>query len=301
MFHRIYRKIKKAYTKCCSLLSPEFAYWESVRHYYYNRTGKHLDYKHPQNINEKLMWLTRYWQHPLVVQCADKYRVREYVKICELEHLLVPLIGVWNSAEEIDFDKLPNQFVLKCNHGCGFNIICKNKRTLDFDKTRNQLNEWLKIDYGKGEDFELHYSKIKPLIICEEYLPAIGKSVVDYKVQCINGDPFCFLICTDRDTSGATHSVNLSSYTLEWERVNYLKNESNVNVDKPACIKEMLEAAKKLAHPFPYVRVDFYWVENKLYLGELTFTPYGNIMEYYKDEVLDAMGERMKLPKKWKE
>lgn len=245
------------------------------------------------------MWLTRYWQNPLVSQCADKYRVREYVKSCNLDNLLIPLSGVWNNVNEIDFEKLPEQFVLKCNHGCGFNIICKDKDALDIEDTKRRINEWMATDYGKGGDFELHYSRIKPLIICEKYLPSIGKSVVDYKLQCINGEPYCFFICTNRDISGEMHQVDFSSYSLDWNRLDYLKNESKTMVEKPACLNEMLDTARKLAKPFPYVRVDFYWVDNKLYLGELTFTPYGNIMEYYKDDVLDSMGELLILPKKW--
>lgn len=132
-------------------------------------TGRKLNYKNPIYLNDKLMWLNRYWNSPLKVQCADKIRVHDYIKQKGLEKYVVPILGVWSNADEIDFDKLPMQFVLKCNHGCGYNIIVTNKQNLDIKKTIEKLNKWLKEDYGKLHN-EYHYSKIEPKILAEKYL-----------------------------------------------------------------------------------------------------------------------------------
>lgn len=242
------------------------------------------------------MWLSRYWQDPRKSEYADKVLVREYVKKCGFEDILLPIYGIWNTADEIDFDKLPNQFVLKCNHGCGYNIICKDKNALDQNEAKHQLNKWLSEVYGMSY-YEIHYAKIKPLVFCEKYLPSLEKSVIDYKIHCINGEPFCFFVCSDRDDS--KNEVVFSSYSLDWEHLNYLKEEGPENIPKPQNLDRMLKIANTLSKPFPYIRVDLYEVEGVVYFGELTFTPHGNIMDYYKDDVLLKMGELLKLPKKY--
>ena len=288
----------KKYIKICSLFSADYEYWHGAKEYYYHRTGKILDYSNPKDFNEKLMWLTRYWQHPLVAQCADKYRVRKYVESCGLNQILVPLYGVWDRVEDIDFDSLPNQFVLKCTHGCGYNVICKNKLHLDLEDTRQKLNTWMKEDYGRLF-FEHHYSFIQPKIICEKFLPSISVSVTDYKIHCINGEPICFFVCTDRDNNHGGH-VTYASYSTDWEKLDWLKKEPSEILPKPECLKMMVEYAKILSKPFPYVRVDFYEIERCVIFGEMTFTPYGNILDYYKDAVIVEFGKKLKLPQIYK-
>ena len=166
-----------------------------------------MNYKQPVDINEKLLWLAYYWQHPLIVQCADKVRMRDYVEQYGLNDLLIPIYGVWHNADEINFDELPSSFVLKCNHGCAMNIIVKDKIQIDIDEVKQLLNSWLLVSYGK-EDYEHHYQYIKPLIYCEQLLPFEGKSIVDYKLHCINGDPYCILICADRDKNAIRITIN---------------------------------------------------------------------------------------------
>ena len=266
---------------------------KSIYRYY---TGKRLNYHCPRDINEKLHWLARYWQNPLIVKCADKFLVREYLKECGCEEILVPLIGVYNNANEIDFDTLPSKFVLKCNHGYAYNIICDDKAQFDKEKAIMQLNNWLLVDFGKIH-YETHYSSIVRKIICEKYLDFSGqKSLIDYKIHCFNGEPAFFAICTERDPK--SHSVVSTSYSLEWERLSLLKNEGQVDIPKPALLTKMIECARILSKPFPYVRADFYYVEDKIYFGELTFTPSRNIMNHYKDSTLKMMGKKLKLPKK---
>lgn len=289
----------------------QFQYWkrmEKFTHFrapfqydairYYRITGKKLDWKNPTNLSEKLLWLNRYHCTSLKVQCADKYRMKQYVADCGLDEINVPLIGVWDRVEDIDWDMLPTQFVIKTNHGCGTNIICKDKSQLDIEDAKRKLTEWLQTEFGKLFN-ERHYNYIKPCVFAEQYLPTLSLFQTDYKFQCINGEPYCILICADRSADG---HAQLFSYDMNWKRVSLLNGE-NATLDrqftKPTNLARMIEYARILAKPFPYVRVDFYEVEGKLYIGELTFTPYGNIMTYYKDEILEDMGNKLILPKKY--
>ena len=141
-------KIKEKLVNTIWRFFPKLVYWEKAKIYYKSHTGKELDYKNPKNINEKLMWLTRYWQHPLKTICADKYLVRDYLTQRGYDDILIPLLGVWDSPEQIDFNKLPNQFVLKCNHGSGYNIICTDKSCLDISEVKRKLNCWLNEDFS---------------------------------------------------------------------------------------------------------------------------------------------------------
>lgn len=264
---------------------------------YYRITGKKLNWNNPKNLSEKLLWLNRYHCTPLKVQCADKYQMKKYIKDCGLDEINVPLYGVWDNVKDIEWDKLPNQFVIKTNHGCGTNIICKDKTKIVLEDTIKKLDTWLKIDYAKYYN-EQHYKFIKPCIFAEKYLPSLELYQTDYKIQVINGEPYCVLICANRDKNG---HAQLYSYDLNWNRVVLLNGEEetlNRNFEKPQNFSKMIEYARILSKPFPYVRVDFYEVEGKLYIGELTFTPYGNIMTYYKDEVLEDMGNKLILPQK---
>ena len=270
--------------------------YDSIR--YYRITGKKLDWKNPTNLSEKLLWLNRYHCTPLKVQCADKYRMKKYVADCGLDEINVPLIGVWDRVEDIDWDKLPDQFALKVNNNSGTNIICKDKKLLNREESIQKLIEWFKIESTIPYN-ERHYKYIDPCILAEQYLPSLEMFQTDYKIQVINGDPYCILVCANRDKDG---HAKLFSYDLEWNRVALLNGEEDTlscQFDKPKTLSQMIEYARILSKPFPYVRVDFYEVDGKLYIGELTFTPYGNIMTYYKDEILDEMGSKLTLPEKY--
>lgn len=267
--------------------------YDAIR--YYRITGKKMDWDNPTSISEKLLWLNRYDCTPLKIQCADKYRMKDYVEDCGLGFLNVPLIGTWDKPEDIDWDKLPNQFAMKTNHGCGTNIICKDKSKLDVKEATRKLNEWLKIDFGKFFN-EVHYSKIKRCVLAEEFLP-MGTFPLDYKIHCINGEPYCFLFYPQHDDKGCIRIT----YSLDWKRLYYIKGEEKYKYDipSPKNLDKMLEYARILAKPFPYVRVDFYEIEKKLYIGELTFTSFGNMIDYYyKQEVCEDMGRKLIIPEK---
>lgn len=293
----IKNNLRPYYVRVRSSFSKEWKFWYGAKQWYYNWIHQTLDYNNPKSLREKLMWLSRYWQSPLRTEYADKYLVRRYIIQCGYKETLLKLYGVWDDAMDINFSELPDQFVLKCNHGSGYNIICKDKSKLDIEKTISTLNQWKNEIYGL-DFYEVHYSLIKPCIYAEQYLPSLESSVIDYKFQCINGEPQFILVCTDREPE--KHKVCFSSYSCSWERLDYLKQEAERKIPKPLNLEKMIVMARELAKPFPYVRVDLYEIEGKIYFGELTFTPQGNIMDYYKDEVHEKYGKKLVLPSKLK-
>lgn len=264
---------------------------------YFIRTRKLLNLKTPKNINEKLFWLARYWRHPQIVQCADKYRVRDYLTQKGCGDILNELYGVYETADDIDFDTLPNKFVLKCNHGSGMNIVCVDKASLNIPASIKKLNEWLNFQFGRGVEWQ--YKPIERKIIAEKYLEG---EMIEYQVWCFNGKPVMFLVRNDlRGDSTDNNQMQYSiTYTPQWERVYYRKNEEQFEVDlpKPANFDKMLEYAARLSAGFAQVRVDFYEIEGTLVFGEMTFSSNGNVLSNYKDEVLDLLGKQLTLPKR---
>lgn len=258
-----------------------------------------MNWGNPQDINEKINWLKLYGDTSQWARLADKYKVREYIKEKGLESLLVPLYGVWNKVEDIDFNSLPESFVLKANNGCGDYIVVKDKRATGLESQIKSLKRDLKNRYGYYQG-EYHYVKIPPKIIAEELLiqeESFSSSLIDYKVWCFGGKPYCILTCYSRDKS----KVYVESYDLEW---NY-HPENSVFTDhfrdgggiipKPECLEELLDYAKILSEGFPQVRVDFYIVKGKIYFGEMTFTSAGGCMEYFTDKFLLEMGKEVSL------
>lgn len=266
----------------------------SLLDYYKRRTNKDIDISNPTNLNEKLIWLHLNWRDASIIRCADKLQVKEYLKEKGLEEIVIPTIAKFDNAEQINFDILPSKFVLKCNHGCGYNIICEDKNQLDTKQVTKTLNTWFNEVYGLNS-CEFHYQKIPPKIFIEEYLDfGSTDQIIDYKLHCINGNPYAFLICHNRKNG----IPSLTSYDLQWNRINLLKNESLINIEKPKVLNKLLNTASILCKSFPYVRLDYYILNDKIYLGEMTFTPAGNVMDYYKDETLNKMGEQLRLPEK---
>lgn len=263
--------------------------------------GYKIDWTNPININEKMQWLCCYGDTSKWSKCSDKYRVREFLKEKGLEHLAVKLYGVWESANNIDYESLPDQFVLKCNHDSGTCFFIDKSKSYDKQKINKSLNIALnkKFGYIHGETY---YNKIKPCIIAEEFLTNnsnhFSTSLVDYKIWCFDGKPFCFWTCHNR-TKEHTY-VNV--YDLNWNvHPEYSiftdhYRDGNGTVPKPQTYEQMLEAASILSKGFPEVRVDFYEVNGKLYFGELTFmTLYGQI-DFYTKEFLIELGNQCKLP-----
>lgn len=254
---------------------------------------KRVDLKKPQTFNEKIQWckLYGYPNEPLVVQGADKYAVREYVKAKGLENLLVPLLGAWRDAREIQWDTLPQRFVLKCAHGCAYNILCPDKDTLDKKNTVKQLNKWLKEDFG-AFNVELHYSKIQPrMIVCEEFL---GECIMDYKFFCFNGEPKYIYVSNDliHDRQAQIGFFYLDGTKMPMIRDDYTDISA---VELPPFFDEMKMAAKTLCRDFPFVRVDFFLANDRFYFAELTFTPSGGMMPFNPDKYDLEWGQELDI------
>jgi len=282
--------IDKPLRKIMSSISPEL----NTRYLYRRVHGKTLNLENPKSFNEKLIWLklNTYNNNDLVTQCADKYRVREYVKEKNLGYLLNDLIDAYDTPEEIEWNRLPTKFVLKGNHGAGYNIICDDKSKLDINKAEKQLKKWMKEDYWKPYA-EINYKYISKKIICEKYLDTNeGFLPIDYKIYCFNGVPKAILVMSDRDTE-----IDAVFMDNDWNFISNVSKYKNEKIPKkPSSLDEMLEAAKRLSEPFPFVRVDFYQYRNQPIFGELTFTPSGGLVVSQTAIEGKGMGELLKLP-----
>ena len=286
--HQKYQKWKFDKVSELSLTDPEKV--SKIR--YKNIFGKEPDLENPKTFNEKLLWLklNKYADDPLVSQCSDKYAVREYVEKCGLGHTLNDLIGAWDKASEIDWKSLPRRFAIKCNHGCGYNLICQDKSKFDTKKAAEQLDAWMEDDFWK-EYAEVHYRTIPKKIICEKYLEGKGNALpVDFKIYCFNGEPEYIGNFIERDI--VTDDILRGYFDLNWNPSPVFKGEMQPELfERPKTLETMLEYARILAKPFPFVRVDFYEVDGKIYFGELTFTPTGCLATYYTDEAQQKLGE----------
>lgn len=283
-----YQKMENKFLCELTVVAPEIV--SKIR--YKRNFQRKLNLKNPKYFNEKLMWLKlkKYANDPLVIQCADKYAVREYVENCGLGHTLVEFLGVWDRPEEIPWDTLPERFAMKCNHGCGYNLICQDKTKLDIKKAEEKLNAWLKDDFWK-EYAEVQYRKIPKKIICEGYIEGNDSALpVDYKIYCFNGKPLYIGNFIERDI--VTDHIQRGYFDLDWNPSDVFKGEMDPTLfEKPGCLDEMLKYAEILSKPFPFVRVDFYEVKGKIYFGELTFTPTGCLATYYTDKAELELGE----------
>lgn len=267
---------------------------KASKYLYKKMFGRKLDLKDPKTFNEKLMYLklNEYNNNKLVINCSDKYAVREYVTDKKCGNILNKLYGVYSNANEINWKELPQKFVLKCTHGCGFNIICTDKEKLNKKETIKKLNKWRKKTFGY-DTAETHYTKIKPKIICERYLETdAGMLPNDYKIYCFNGEPKLVLTCTERASKLKLNFLDLNWKELDIGTENY---KSNTIPTKPNNFQEMIEYAKKLAEPFKFVRVDFYDYNGEVIFGELTFTPAGCCAQYYNDEGNKVLGNMLKI------
>lgn len=268
--------ISKRFMELLTKISPRL----SCSILYIIRTHELPHYKKPRNFNDKttILKLNDYQDNELVIKCTDKYEVRKYIENLGYSNILNELYGVYNSFEEIDFNKIPNKFALKCTHGCAYNIICNDKKKLDIAKTKKKIDKFMKEKYGYATS-ELHYLKIKPRIICERYLcDENDKMPMDYKIYCFNGIAKCILVCSERDTV-----LKLNMYDLSWNELPYIKEKytNKKSISKPLNLKKMLRIAEDLSKPFPFVRVDLYNDNGKIIFGELTFTPACCCAPYY--------------------
>lgn len=259
---------------------------------------KDINWDNPKNLIEKIYWLQLYTDTSLWSICTDKYRIREYAQSKGIDHLLPTLYGHWSNSKDIDFEKLPQSFVLKTTNGCGQVLLVKDKSKLDIKQIRVVLDRWMMLRYGFS-DAQIHYSRIQPCIIAEEFLSDNddeSKGITDYKVWCLNGKVEYILCAFDRVILGENRGYSLAAYNKDWEDITFkcIKEEKRGNrqVERPKHLDKMINYAEYIAKDFPEVRVDFYETSEKIFLGELTFTSgYGS----HKEEYYEYLGEKIDL------
>ena len=276
-----------------------------ARKIYYRQFHKELNLEDPQDLNEKIQWLKFRTDTTLWTQLSDKYRVREYVEKKGLGEILVPLYGHWDRMEDIDWEGLPNEFIMKVNNGSGDVLVCNDKNRLNIPKICEKYSKLLSKKFGLNFA-EPHYNKIVPCIIFEKLLdikkqPIESNSLIDYKIWCFSGKPECIWACYNRNP----RTVEVGLYDLQWNYhpeksifTSHYQKSRNV-LPKPKTLDRMLEIATILSDKFPEVRVDLYEVDGKVYFGEMTFTSQGGYMEFYTPEFLAEMGRKVTLPM-WK-
>lgn len=263
---------------------------------YYNIFNKKIDFKNPKTFNEKLQWLKLYDHNPQYTQLVDKFEVREYIKKKIGEKYLIPIYGVWEKFEDIDFNSLPNQFVLKCTHDSGSVVICRDKATLNIKNIKLKINKALKKNFYYSSR-EWPYKNIKPRIISEKFVTdsELSKELTDYKFYCFNGYVDCVMICYDR----AIGDTKFYFFDRDWKlkRINKrgISAPRDFSIPKPNCIDEMFYIAEKLSYDIPFVRVDLYQSNDQVYFGEMTFYPSSGFDKNYLPETDLYFGDLIKF------
>lgn len=294
-------KYNKLYRKLLTLFNKHFP--TLIAKLRYRRTfGENLNLVNPQNINEKILWLSLYSDITLWTRLADKYAVRGYVEEMGLGDILIPLIGKWDSPEEIHWDTLPNSFVMKTNNGSGTNLIVNDKDKLDIDEAKRCIDKWFNNKIATTTT-EFHYNDIVPCVIAEELLlnPAeiapFSSTLIDYKIWCFNGIAYYVWACSNR----VGNSTEVALFDRNW---NYLPDKSVFTehykkqlrlVPKPDNLDGMLKVAETLSKGFPVVRVDLYNLKGKIFFGEMTFTSLGGQMDFYTPQALLEMGRQVDI------
>lgn len=266
---------------------------------YYLSLGKKLDLENPQTFNEKLQWIKLFDRNPLYTQLVDKYLARDYIKEKLGEEYLIPLLGVWDDPDDIDFDALPNQFVLKCNHNSGLGMcICKDKSKLDIKKVKEELKKGLAQDYYlSGREWP--YKNVPRKVIAEKYMTdESGYELKDYKFFCFDGEVKMLFVAKDREVEGA--ETKFDFFDADFNHLPFTNGHPNSQPPyfKPENFEEMKAVAAKLSKGIPEVRVDLYNINGKIYFGEMTFFHWSGFVKYEPEEWDYKIGSYINLPKK---
>ncbi len=274
-------------------------YPKTLKKMYRNKVGKELNLENPTTYNEKIQWSKLYDSTPIKTKLSDKYLVRDWVKDKIGEEYLVPLLGVWDDFDEIDFDALPDQFVLKANHGSGWNIIVSDKDKLDKADAKRKFNKWLKRNFA-FYGLEMQYKDIKPNIIAEKYIILEGADdLPDYKFFCFNGKVFCLYTMINY---ALDHSKGqLGFFDRDYKLLPYHRLDFKPITEQPLAPKnfdKMVELAEVLSQGFGHVRVDFYNLDGKIYFGEMTFTNACGFSVFEPEEFDSILGKEWDLPNK---
>lgn len=289
-----FKKIIKANAKYYILKNMN-----SKRHYsfykkeYKKRTGEELNLKNPQKYSEKMQYSKLHLNTPMKTKLSDKYAVRDWVSEKIGEGFLIPLLGVWDSFSEIDFDSLPNKFVLKTNHSSGWNLVVEDKNHINFEKAKKDFDKWINRDFAYSGDIQLHYKDIEPKIIAEEFIEDSNGQLNDYRLLCFDGEVhFCWV-----GIDGKNRRYG-NVYDLEWNLQPWTFDglpNTPYEIKQPDNFKEMIDIAKKLSKEFSHVRVDLYNIDGKIYFGEMTFTSGGGYRLIHPEQYNYMLGNLWSL------
>lgn len=298
------RKIKKYQNLAYFKYGSDKAY---IKRKYKEKFGKKLILRNPVTFNEKLQWLKLYHRRPLFTKMVDKYAVRDYIAERVGEEYLIPSLGVWDNPEQIDFDALPNQFVLKCTHNSGKGTcICQDKSLLDIEAVRQKLKEGLAQDYYRTSR-EWPYKNVPRRIIGEKFMVDESntdskQALTDYKVFTFNGEPRLIYVYQSEHTESKSKPVNTycDVFDLDWNLVPVCQNFENdpITPSKPKNLKKMLELSRILSADIPFLRVDMYEINGKVYVGEMTFYSWAGFEPFHPEKWDYTLGKWLELPKK---
>lgn len=296
----LYTKLRYYNAKSKANISDE----EYAINYYNKKFGRRLNLKNPETFDEKIWWLKIHYHNDLLTQCADKLLVRDYVESCGLGYILNDLYAVYDKVEDIDIDNLPDKFYLKCNHVSGGNVACVDKEVFDLKNAKKKLNWYMGINqYYITREWQ--YKNIMPRILAEKYLENEDKSpLVDYKFYCFNGEPKILLIKFGTTKLDGSHQDEKYAYEnyydINLRPLLIIDDSKMMDEDKvkfPKNFDEMLKQAIVLSKPFPFVRVDFYEINNEIKFGELTFTCAGGCHNYKPEKYHKIFGSYLDLSK----
>lgn len=260
---------------------------------------KWMDYKlnldNPRTFNEKLQWIKLNDHNPLYTELVDKYRVKQYVTEKVGSEYVIPLLGQWDSVDKIEWEKLPNQFVIKCSHDSGSTVLCKDKSALDIDTAKKKLESSLKRNYY-WESREWPYKNVKPRIFAEAYMEDEFGELRDYKWFCFDGEPKAMFVASDRQKNDEETKFDFYDENFNHLPITNGHPNSSTFIEKPKGFDIMKELASKLSKGLPEVRMDFYDVNGKVYFGEFTFFHWGGLMPFEPREWDLKFGDWIKLP-----
>lgn len=292
----VYKYIDQLYYWKRHFVNPE----KVIRRVFRERMGKELNLENPQTYSEKLQWMKLYNHDPLYTTLVDKYAVKQYVEEKIGKDYLIPTLGVWSRFDDIDFDELPEQFVLKCTHDSGGLVICKEKSKLNIAAAREIINKCLKHNfYYSG--FEWPYKNVKPRIIAEQYMEdSKTMELRDYKFFCFDGKVKFLFIATERQKEG--EDVKFDFFDADFNHLPFRQGHENATVlpEMPLRFEEMKVLAAKLSAGMPHVRIDLYEVDGKVYFGEFTFFHHGGWTRFEPEEWDYTFGKEIELPNKRK-
>lgn len=290
---RTSRKLRIAAT--VNKLLPRFLQIKYLEWLYKRKIGRRVNWSSPKAYTEKIQWAKLHDNTPIKTTLSDKYLVREWVSEKIGDQYLIPLLGVWDKYSEIDFNQLPDRFVLKTNHGSGTVIVVRDKAAIDHKRNSSLFNDWMHTDYAYVFGLEMQYTNIKRKIIAEQYLDSKEKELQDYKFLCFDGKPYYCWVDLDRFSN---HTRNI--YDLNWELQpwnQYTYGNCKKDIPKPKNFDKMVEIASVLCQGFSHVRVDLYNIEGKIYFGEMTFTNGSGYECIVPDEYDFKLGELWNINK----